>query len=193
VIKCVKDKERSIIPKSPILGSEVARYFIKINYMEHKVQFESTLQVIDSVADLNDKEREAVTMAMSMIDKAYAPYSNFYVGAAAVTASGTVYPGCNQENASYPLCICGERVALYNAGAHEHDVPVVLLAIVCSSRDKAVPRPVSPCGACRQVITEFEDRHDQPITILLKADGDTLYKSESGAKLLPFLFDASVL
>lgn len=161
--------------------------------MEHNVNFESKLEVIASTNQLSEMEQKAMQSAVEMLDKAYAPYSNFYVGAAAVSATGAIYPGCNQENASYPLCICGERVALYNAGAYEHDVPVVLLAIVCRSKDKAVPKPVSPCGACRQVITEFEERHGQSMVILLKGDGDTIYRVASGSKLLPFLFDGSYL
>lgn len=157
------------------------------------IQFISEIESYDSIADLDNTAQEAMKKAIDMLEKAYAPYSGFHVGAAAVTKSGKIYPGCNQENASYPLCICGERVALYNAGAYEHDNPVVLLAIVCRSSKMKIKKPVSPCGACRQVITEFEERHGTPIEILLKADGDLIYRLKSGADLLPFLFDSSWL
>lgn len=151
------------------------------------------IQEVASMADLTDRERSAVQLAVDMLDKAYAPYSHFHVGAAVVTASGKLYPGCNQENASYPLCICGERVALYNAGAHEHDVAIDILAITCRSKDKAIDKPISPCGACRQVISEYEQRHQKAITILLKGDGDIIYKIVGASHLLPYFFDNTYL
>ena len=138
------------------------------------ISSDSKITVYEHMDELSETGKKAMLKAIDMLDKAYAPYSNFKVGAAAVTETGTIFPGCNQENASYPLCICGERVALYNAGAYEHDIPVKLLAIVCRSADKKIEQPVSPCGACRQVITEFEERHGNRIQVLLKGDSLSL-------------------
>ena len=157
------------------------------------ISYSSEIVVLDSMDELTPINREAMQKAIEMLDRAYAPYSNFKVGAAAVTSTGNVYPGCNQENAAYPLCICGERVALYNAGANEHDVPVVSLAIVCKSPEKLIEHPVSPCGACRQVISEFEVRHSQSIDIFLKGDTEQIYVLKGAASLLPFLFDSTYL
>src|SRR5919109_3289547 len=85
-------------------------------------------------------------------ERAYAPYSRFAVGAAALTASGRIFPGCNVENAAYPACVCAERIALLSAyAAGERDI--VALAIVADT-----PGPASPCGACRQVMLEIAPR-----------------------------------
>lgn len=147
----------------------------------------------DNMEELSAEEKKVLQKAIDMLDSAYAPYSEFYVGAAALTNTGNIYGGCNQENASYPLCICGERVALFNAGANEPKTPIKLLAIVAHNPKNFIDKPISPCGSCRQVISEFEMRHKQPYPILLKGDGDTVYKLESAAQLLPLGFDSKYL
>lgn len=158
-----------------------------------EIQVTSTFKVYDSLSKLTAIEQTVMLKAIDMLDNVYAPYSGFYVGAAAMTDEGNIYGGCNQENASYPLCICGERVALYNAGVNEPKTPIQILAIVSHNPKKFIDRPVSPCGACRQVISEFAMRHDQDFTILLKGDGDMIYKLESSKELLPFGFDSNYL
>ena len=157
------------------------------------VKVTSSFQVYERFDQLDELEQRVMKKAIKMLENVYAPYSNFYVGAAAITESGTIYGGCNQENASYPLCICGERVALFNAGANEPNTPIKLLAIVCHNPSKFLETPVSPCGACRQVISEFEKRHSKSYPILLKGDSDVIYKVESGTDLLPMGFDGSYL
>ena len=90
-----------------------------------------------------------VAAARAARERAYCPYSHFAVGAAALTASGRIFPGCNVENAAYPATICAERTALlsaYAAGERE----IVALAVIADT-----PEPVSPCGTCRQVILEL--------------------------------------
>lgn len=160
--------------------------------MKKKIK-ESQAQIFSSLEDLESDEKRAMESAIDMLEKSYAPYSGFNVGAAVVTTSGHLYPGCNQENAAYPLCTCAERVALCNAGTYEHDTPVKVLAVTCRSANTPINEPVSPCGACRQIITEFEMRHKHPIVILLKGDGDEIWRFDNGAELLPYLFDASYL
>jgi len=115
-------------------------------------------------------------------EQAYAPYSRFKVGAAALTASGRIFPGCNIENAAYPACLCAERVALvsaYAAGEHE----IVALAVVADT-----PGPVSPCGTCRQVILELAPRC---VITLANMRGDTLQTTPDA--LLPGGFTAESL
>jgi cytidine deaminase len=115
-------------------------------------------------------------------ERAYAPYSRFAVGAAVVTASGRVFPGCNIENAAYPSTICAERVALTSAyAAGERDV--VALAVVADTSG-----PVSPCGTCRQVIHELAPN----ASVVLANMGDAV-QFVTPRELLPFGFDSSEL
>lgn len=153
----------------------------------------SSFTIFKSIHDLPAQEKQVMQKAINMLDNVYAPYSNFHVGSGVMTNKGSIFGGCNQENASYPLCICGERVALYNAGANEPKSPIKILAIACHNPNNSVRKPVSPCGACRQVISEFEKRHNQPFPILLKGDTDEIYRMDSGADLLPFSFDNTYL
>lgn len=158
-----------------------------------KVNLESQILVYDSINELPDEAQNIMHKAIEMLGHAYAPYSNFHVGSAALTTTGNVYVGCNQENASYPLCMCGERVALYNAGANEPTVPITHIAIVCENKKKRIEGPVSPCGACRQVLSEFELRNNHPIKIYLKGDADKIYAVDSVKHLLPMGFDSTLL
>ena len=115
-------------------------------------------------------------------ERAYAPYSRFAVGAAALTASGHIFPGCNVENAAYPACVCAERIALLSAyAAGERDI--VALAIVADT-----PGPASPCGACRQVLLEIAPRCT---VVLANMRGETLLTTPS--ELLPGGFTAESL
>ncbi len=129
---------------------------------------------------------ESATKAMEM---AYAPYSNFYVGAAVRLDSGLIITGANQENASYPLCMCGERIALYNASMIKPDFKVDALAIVARNKNIKIEKPVSPCGACRQVIQEYETRQKSPIRLLLKGESNDVMILNGISTLLPFSFD----
>ena len=123
-----------------------------------------------------------VMAARAAREQAYAPYSRFAVGAAALTASGRIFPGCNIENAAYPACLCAERVALvsaYAAGEHE----IVALAVVADT-----PGPASPCGTCRQVILELAPGC---VITLANMRGDTLQTTPD--VLLPGGFTAESL
>lgn len=158
-----------------------------------KIEIVSTVHVIASMSELHKEDRELLDRAVANLDKAYAPYSGFHVGAAIRLANGNIVTGSNQENASYPLCICGERVALYNASDQYPGEVIETLAIVARNTKMTIDTPVSPCGACRQVITEYEQRQRKPIRILLKSDVSEIYILESGKELLPLSFDSSFL
>jgi cytidine deaminase len=103
---------------------------------------------------LSSAERDQlVEAAKQALQRSYAPYSNFHVGAAVLTDQGQIYTGCNVENASYGLTICAERSAIFTA-VHKTHGKLVLRAVAVANRAQA---PCSPCGACRQVIAEFGD------------------------------------
>ncbi len=146
-----------------------------------------------SVDELSEEDRILMSVAIAQLEHAYAPYSKFHVGAAVRLVNGEIFTGSNQENASYPLCMCGERVALYNAAADRPHVAMATLAITIRNQRLAINKPVSPCGACRQVIAEYENRHGHKIKILLKSDSDEIYEINSVADLLPLGFNGTFL
>ncbi|AGX05560.1 MULTISPECIES: cytidine deaminase [Bacillus] len=111
-------------------------------------------------------------------DKAYVPYSNFPVGAALLTEDGKIYHGCNIENAAYSMCNCAERTALFKAYS-EGDKKYTAMAVVADTE-----RPVPPCGACRQVISELCPNTMKVVLANLKGDINELTVEE----LLPGAF-----
>lgn len=134
-------------------------------------------------------ERELVDKAREMTQKSYAPYSRFYVGAALRLANGTMVPGCNQENAASPVTICAERSAIFAAGAQWPDVPVMKIAIAARNDNGPMSEAIPPCGSCRQVLLETEERFNQPIRILM-ASASGVHVVESVRALLPLQFVA---
>lgn len=131
------------------------------------------------------KKEELIALAIDARKRAYVPYSKFQVGAALVTKDGKVYQGANIENASYPLCMCAERNALYNALMHgEKKENFVAMAVTGKTAG-----PISPCGACRQVISELFPKN-API-YLTNLEG--ALKETNVLELLPFAFDDSDL
>ncbi len=119
-----------------------------------------------------------IQTAKNALDYAYVPYSTFKVGAALVTKSGNIYSGCNIENASYPLTCCAERTAIFKA-VSEGEKELVEMAVIADSEG-----PVSPCGACRQVMTEFFS--PDAIIYLTNLTGDL--KVTTVKELLPYSF-----
>ena len=150
---------------------------LKINYIEY-----------DSLEELDPVEKSLLSKAAKAADSAYAPYSNFYVGAAVLLRNGEVITGNNQENVAYPSGLCAERVAIYAAGAQFPTVAVDAIAISCKARDFEVNEPLSPCGACRQAIAEYENRHGSKIKIILSGERGAVRVIDSISDLLPFMF-----
>ena len=146
-----------------------------------------------SLESLPQEDLDLIALAKEQLDIAYAPYSNFHVGAAIALANGEKVTGCNQENASYPLCTCGEHNALVSAGNGHPGVSINTLAIVARNPKQPVTQPVTPCGACRQIIAEFEVRQDAPIRLLLSGETGDIYEFDSVKGLLPLSFDRTFL
>ena len=133
---------------------------------------------------------ELEAAALGAAKKAYAPYSNFFVGAAVRLASGEIVTGSNQENAAYPSGLCAERTALFYCGAHYPDQPVVeLLVLAINSRGERAGC-ASPCGGCRQVLLETSERHGRPFRVILPGSDEALIL-EDNRDLLPFGFVAA--
>lgn len=158
----------------------------------NKQHFSFSMGVYES-HEVPENYAKLVEASVKFLDHAYAPYSNFLVGAAVLTDAGTIVGGANQENASYPLCMCGERVALYHCAMAHPDEKVVAVAISVKSPKMEVLTPVMPCGACRQVIQEYENRYGNAIKILLRTDDNKVYVIDTIKDLLPLGFDEQFL
>lgn len=143
--------------------------------------------------ELCEADRRLLEEARRATYRSYAPYSHFSVGAAVQLADGTVVTGCNQENAATPSGLCAERTTLFYANARHPEQAVDTLAIAArNERGEFLPRPISPCGACRQVMLETERRFGRKMRILLYGT-EGVYELEGVESLLPLCFDASVM
>ena len=152
-----------------------------------------TLEEFNLEEILDEKVKELLMTAVKFLDFAYAPYSRFQVGAAVLTADGYIYGGANVENASYPLCMCGERNALYHCSMASPESVPVAVAITAFTPNQTLTKPVMPCGACRQVILEYEYRYKNNITIYLLTNDQKVFKVNSVKDILPYSFDGSFL
>lgn len=157
------------------------------------LEHNSRIEVFDNEEALPETDRELLGKAQQATFGAYAPYSNFYVGAALRLEDGTVVTGNNQENAAYPAGLCAERVALFYASSNFPDRQVTAIAISARAEEFEISHPVTPCGSCRQVIAETESRQSRPVRILMKGDSGKIYITNGIANLLPFMFRADEL
>lgn len=142
--------------------------------------------------ELSQTEQMLIEKAKEATYSSYAPYSKFYVGAALLLQDGTVVMGSNQENAAYPSGLCAERTALFYANAQYPDQPVTALAIAARNAEGFVAMPVPPCGACRQVMLETQQRFGNNMTVLL-CGKDIVYRVAKMNDLLPLSFGCSFL
>lgn len=158
---------------------------------EQKFQFE--YEVYDSVKELQQQDAELLVKAREVTRQAYAPYSNFFVGAAARLNNGNIVTGTNQENASFPVGICAERVLLANAATLFPDTGIDTMAISYSSNQLKSDHPISPCGMCRQALLEYETRTAQPIRLILAGQEGKIYIVKTISNLLPLAFTSGEL
>ena len=157
------------------------------------IKIEINLKEFDAVSELPVSIQKLMNKAHEAREKAYAPYSRFKVGAALQLKSGEIVTGNNQENAAYPSGLCAERTAIYYAGAQYPNVRILEMAITATSKNAPTTKPIPPCGACRQAISEYEVKQDYPIVIYFMGESGKVIKSDSLANLLPLVFDKSVL
>lgn len=153
----------------------------------------SRLEVYDSLDELPEDLQQLMNSAIQVRDTAYAPYSEFKVGAALLLDNDEVVLGSNQENASYPSGLCAERTAAFAAGAQYPNSAIKTIAISAKSMKHQVVSPVPPCGACRQALIEYEVKQDKPIEIFFMGESGKVVKADSIKDLLPLVFDNSCL
>lgn len=152
---------------------------IIINYQEY-----------ESISEVGKEEALLLHAAEEACQKAYAPYSSFKVGAALLLENGITITGNNQENAAYPSGLCAERVAMFAAASQYPGVAFKMLAIVAQSEKFVIDYTITPCGACRQVMAEYENNSGKPIKIILKGPKEKILILEGVEKMLPLIFNA---
>jgi len=145
------------------------------------------------LGELSDEEQQLVVNAKSALRTAYAPYSGFLVGASVLLENGEVINGSNQENVAYPSGLCAERVALFYAGAKFPNIKINTIAVSVLSKNFEVSDVISPCGACRQVMAEYEDKQDKAIKVILHSPTDEVLIASRVEDLLPFMFKSPLL
>jgi cytidine deaminase len=138
--------------------------------------------------EIEEEFKFLIKKAQEALISSYSPYSNFTVGAAALLANGEIILGSNQENAAYPAGLCAERVVLFQTGSRFPGVIIKRLAVVAKKRNDTILRSGGPCGMCRQVMLEYEEKQIEKIEIIFKTDNDQWIRTKSASVLLPFSF-----
>jgi cytidine deaminase len=151
------------------------------------------IEIYESDSELSETDRRLLARAKAQVEKAYAPYSRFKVGVALLLANGEIVTGNNVENAAYPMCLCAEQAAIGAASARFPEVPILSLAVTIRHERKPIDQPAGPCGSCRQVISEAEDRHQQAVSIIMRGTTGPIYKVRSAKDLLPISFSGAFL
>ena len=158
-----------------------------------KEKFEFSYEQYPDDSSLTASDLHLLKKAREITKQAYAPYSNFHVGAVAKLSNGKYVSGTNQENASYPVGICAERVLLGNAATLFPGKAVESIAISYHSDSLENNSPVSPCGMCRQALLEYEIRTESPIRVILSGLTGPVQIIDSARQLLPFAFTSKQL
>lgn len=151
---------------------------IKVSFLEYK-----------SVDELNPEDRELAAEAIEAMGGAYAPYSHFHVGAAVRMSNGQIVRGANQENAAFPSGLCAERTAMFAASARYPDKQMRSIALVGGVYGRMTAEPATPCGACRQVMAQYQTKAGQPVSVLM-IGARRIWKFEKVDDILPLIFDS---
>ncbi|MEC8617139.1 MAG: cytidine deaminase [Bacteroidota bacterium] len=159
--------------------------------MIKKISF--SYKVYGSVKELNESDQKLMEGSDQILEKAYAIYSGFKVGASALLENGEIMTANNQENMALPSSLCAERVLLYYCRANFPDLVVKKMAVSVKAIDAIIKEPITPCGSCRQVMVEYERNQNSDIPILLKGEVGEIYELNSISDLLPLAFKTDVL
>ena len=158
-----------------------------------KIEVSTSATIYKDILELSVEDQNLMQKAIEARKKAYAPYSKFHVGAALLLDNGEIVLGNNQESAAYPSGMCAERVAIWKAGSTYPDMKIIKLAITASSTITNVNKPIGPCGACRQTLSEYEINQKSPFQVLFMGEVGEVVVTESLLSLLPFSFDSKYL
>ena len=152
-------------------------------------QFNITYHEYASLDEMNSQDRELAHAAVEAMAGSYAPYSHFNVGAAVRLSNGEIVKGANQENAAFPSGLCAERTAMFSAGATYPDKEMLSIAIAGGVYGKVCADPATPCGACRQVMAQYQAKSGKPMSVIM-VGGRRTYKFDKVDDILPLIFDS---
>ncbi len=155
--------------------------------------FKVNYKVYDSLEEIPNDEKELLEAAQKSLENAYAIYSGFRVGAALLLENGEIVTGNNQENIAFPSSLCAERVALYYCKANYPEVKVTKIAITAKSSKEVLDAPVTPCGACRQVMLEYERVQGGQMEVILYGQAGEVFVFDNVGELLPLAFETTAL
>ena len=150
-------------------------------------------QEYEHIDELNETDHLLLEAARKAIKSAYAPYSDYHVGAAVLLENGETVTGNNQENVAYPSGICAERVALFYASSQYPEIPVKAIAVSAKAKGFSVHSPVTPCGSCRQVMAESENRFKNQLRLIMRGENGKIIVMTGVSNLLPLRFHADEL
>ena len=160
----------------------------KLNLLTKK-SLDIDYQEFNSLEEIPQVEiRSLINDAIVATETAYAPYSNFYVGASVLMSDGSVFKASNQENASFPVGTCAERALMHYVHANHPDLIIKAIAVTVRSETLKILTPVAPCGMCRQALLEYERNQEQPYSVYLHAIGGPTVQFNSVSDLLPLHF-----
>src|ERR1700749_1932546 len=142
----------------------------------------------NDINELKEAARALCLEAVKALATSHSPYSKFRVGVAMRLQSGKILYASNQENVAYPSGLCAERVALFNWGANHPNDPIETMAITAHTNEFPILKPITSCGACLQVLAEYEKKQDRQIDILLYCQNGPTWKIKGIQNQLPFLF-----
>lgn len=149
---------------------------------------EIRLEIYDHFEDLEESDQVLMTIAREAAANSHSPYSGFKVGAAIRLSSGRILTACNQENMAFPAGQCAESICMFSAGVHFPNEPIIALAVTTPSGEDSDDL-LTPCGVCRQVISEYRSRQDQPIRIMMRGARGPVYVAPDIQALLPLMFE----
>ncbi len=153
-----------------------------------KIEKVISLQEFESAHELSEKDRELIAAARAASAHAYAPYSGFEVGASVMLDDGMILSANNQESMAFPSGLCAERVLLFSVLSEFPDKKIKAMAITCKSQHDSVKTPQTPCGACRQILSETELRQEQAFRVILQGESGPVWMLESASLLMPWPF-----
>ena len=151
-------------------------------------KFSIQIEEFDSPGQLNPDDQVLLKAAHHAVKSSYAPYSAFHTGSSALLDNGEIISGSNQENAAYPSGLCAERVTLFQAKSRFPESAVHSLAITAHAEHFDIDHPITPCGACRQVIAEVQNRQEEKIRIIMQGEKGSVYIADGIENLLPLMF-----